>query len=210
MTAKEAFGATINRARGLIALHQELCPIGAPRQEYADILRAAVVFAVSAMDAYFHDKIGEKVVPLVRMKAGRNLPGKLVETIRAGTTHDRLIEIMLEERPLAHVATIVRRSLADATIQNVGKIDNALKVLGCEDAWFHAAKTLGTSRKKIKKIVQPYVDRRHDIVHEGDLGKGKKNKHSLKRITRPYTATAVDRIENFVQAVDGFIDSKIP
>lgn len=210
MKAHEAFRETIKRARAFAELHEELCPVGKPRHEYADILRAAVVFAVSAMDAYLHDKILEKVTPLVIARKGKQLPGKLVEIIKDEATHERLLEIIFEERPPAHLATLVRKHISDLTFQNAGKIEGALKVLGLDDVWYQVGTRLGVGKEKARGFVQAYVDRRHAIVHEGDLGKAKKIRHRLAKITRPYAKKCVSDVERFIGAIDYLIEAKIP
>ncbi len=209
MSAHTSFKQTIGRAQRLINLHHGLNPRGQPRKEYADILRSAVVIAVSAMDAYLHEKIPEKIAKLVRFKKGKALPGKLVETIKANIPHDRLIEIFFEERPLTHIVSVVRKSMEDRTYQNAGKIEDVLRMLGLDDLWFLIAKELRISKDEAKIFIQPFVERRHLIVHRGDLGT-RKTKHKLKPMTRPYAQLCINRIEKFVEVIDALIERKVP
>lgn len=209
MPAIDNFRKTIKRADAMVQLHKTLCPRGKPKPEYADILRAAVVISVSAMDGYFHERIAESVARFVRAKKGKALPGKLTQTIKQNTPHDRLIEILFKERPLSHLVSIVRKATAEQTYQDAGKIEQAVGMLGVDDLWFSIAKKLKVSKEEAKTHVQPYVKRRHQIVHRGDYGQTKKSKNRLNPITRPYAVRCVKEVDRFVQAIDGVIDAHL-
>lgn len=209
MGAYNAFEKTNERAKKLVELHKELNPRGQPKKEYADILRSAVVLSISAMDAYFHEVIAEKIAKFVRAKKGKQLPGKLVEIIKKEVNHERLIEIMFKERPLSHIANIVRKSIADRTYQDAGKIEDILKIVGVDDLWFQVGKKLKTSKEKAKTFIHLYVHRRHDIVHRGDFGATKRSKNKLKSITRQYANNCVTHVEKFVKAINDVIETKV-
>jgi len=207
MPAIDNFRNVIHRAEAMVALHKTLCPRGKPRAEHADLLRAAVVTAVSGMDGYFHERIPESIARFVRAKKGRNLPGRLVQLIKEAATHDRLIEVLFEERPLSHIATMVRKSMADRTYQDAGKIEDAIKILGVEDLWFKMAQKLKVSKDKAKTHIQSYVQRRHQIVHRGDFGQTKRTKNQLKPMARPYADNCVREIGRFVEAIDSIVET---
>jgi len=206
MAAINNFRLTIDRAQKLVDLHRTLCSRGRPRAEYADILRAAVVISVSAMDAYFHEKIPENIARLVRAKKGKNLPGKFVDTIKSGASHDKLIGIFFQKRPLSHIVTIVRKSMTDRTYQDPSKIEDVLKIVGVTDVWYKVGRKLKLRKEKAKTYIQGYVTRRHQIVHRGDYGQTKKTKNQLKPITRPYAERCVREVKRFVEAIDGIIE----
>jgi len=210
MNALEAFKQTNERAVKLVELHKSLNPIGKPHAEHSDILRAAVVISVSAMDAYFHTKITEKTARFVRAKKGVHLPGRLVQIIKDGASHDRLIEFMFKDKPLSHIASLVRKAIEDHTYQNSGKIEEGLKILGVDDLWFQIGKKLQISKDRAKKYVQGYVDRRHRIVHRGDLGTAMKNKNKLRNITRFYADQCVKSVGKYIWAIDSIVEAKVP
>lgn len=209
MSAIDNFRNVIQRAEAMVQLHRTLSPRGKPRAEHADLLRAAVVIAVSGMDGYFHERIPESVARFVRAKKGKNLPGKLVQLIKDAASHDRLIEVLFEERPLSHIVTMVRKSMADRTYQDAGKIEDAVKILGVEDLWFKMAQKLKVSKEKTRTHVQPYVERRHQIVHRGDFGQTKRTKNQLKPIARAYAERCVSEIRRFVEAIDKTVEATL-
>jgi|GEM_PF-1765696 len=209
MAAFDNFQQTIERAKKLIEIHKNLSPHGKPKAEHADILRSAVVISVSAMDGYFHEKIPENVARLVRAKKGRQLPGKLVQTIKEQATHDKLIEILFEERPTAHITSMIRKSMKDRTYQDPSKIDEIIKILGLDDVWFKLSQKLKTSKDKSKSLVQGYVNRRHQIVHRGDYGQSMKTKNKLKNISRRYTVRCVNDISRFIKAIDQLVEAAL-
>ena len=202
MGAYEEFVKTNERAQKLIETHKELNPRGKPKVEHADILRAAVVLCVAAMDAYLHDLVVEKIARFVRAKKGTNLPGGLVTMIKENVSHDRLVGILFEKRPLAHIATVVRKATADRTYQEPAKIEGVLKILGVQDLWFQVGRELGITKEKAKVFIQSYVTRRHEIVHRGDLGAAKKTKGKLRKISRPYAEKCVRDVSKFVEAIN--------
>jgi len=207
MPAIEIFRQTIERAQALVDLHRTLCPRGKPKAEYADILRSAVVVAVSAMDGYFHEKLVESVPRLVRAKKGRHLPGKLVQIIKEQASHEKLIETIFKERPTSHIASMVRNSVRDRTYQDVGKIEDALRIIGLDDLWYRVGRKLKIGKEKARGLVQGYVTRRHQIVHRGDFGQTKRTKNKLHGITRRYAERCVADISRFIEIVDGLVES---
>ncbi len=58
-------------------------------RSHGELLRAAVVTAVSAMDAYFHDKILENI-PLVIRRTKPELPEELIKLIVEDTKADKV------------------------------------------------------------------------------------------------------------------------
>jgi len=59
--AKTLFEKNIQSAEELIRLHEGIEKLGT-KLEISWLLRAVVVFSVSALDAYFHDKVKYRVV----------------------------------------------------------------------------------------------------------------------------------------------------
>jgi hypothetical protein len=117
-----------------------------------------------------------------------------------------LLRIMYEERPHRHIHTIVRKQLADITLQKPDKIENGLKYLGITDFWFETAKKMGRrmSRDGLKDKVARYADRRDKIAHEGDHVDNRR----LRPIKRGYVRSCLEFLSDFVEAADPVIDAK--
>jgi len=206
MAAITTFESTIERAGHLVEIHKTLASRGKPPAHYSDILRAAVVLSVAAMDGYFHDLILDNVTPCIVTRNGKDLPGKLIEIIKKQASHEKLIEIFHRDRSRAHVRRLVMEELSDKTFQNVGKIEEALKIIGVDDIWIDVGKELECSKAEAKEYVQEYVERKHRIAHEGDK---KKKGPGPQSITRPYAEEAVCKINDFVNAIDKVVKKKL-
>jgi hypothetical protein len=209
MTAINTFRQINKRADNLLKIHQKLAPHGKPGIIHSDLLRAAVVLSVAGLDFYIHEKVCEEVPQLIRVRVGKQLPGKLAELIKKEATHDKLIEILFKDRPLSHVSSIVRRYLNNRTFQDPGKIEDALQILGLTDLWFCLGQQLSVSKEEAKLYVEQYVDRRNGIAHRGDLGKTRKSKNKVSRITRDYAQKCVESISNFVESIEIVIEDKL-
>lgn len=208
MKALEVFKYNIGRARTFLEIHKSFGERGRPPDWSADLLRAGIIFAVSALDTYLHDKINQSVTPFLIKKKGEHLPGAIMEIFK-GVSHEKLLEIMFEERPKAHLSEAVKNHFSDKTLQDPAKIEGALRVIGVDDLWFLLGRELKLSKKKAKIFIQPYIIRRHQIAHEADLGTSKKHRHKLRRIIRPEVNKAIDNIERFVESLDKIIDGKL-
>src|SRR3990172_8629592 len=76
MKAIEAFDFNVERARSLLALYVTLRGQGMSHARIDDLLRSSYVLAVGALDAYVHDRIGERLVPFMK-RAIANDPAAL-------------------------------------------------------------------------------------------------------------------------------------
>jgi len=214
MEAVRAFDTTIQRARALIKAHAKLRGKGPGKRPrfHSDLLRAALVTAVSAMDAYFHDKISRNVSRTVKRTAPDfpvELVSLLAEDQKANEVVKTFLQISMRARPLAHVSTRVARCLSERSYQDPGKIEQGLKVIGVRDFWTLVSNELNTAPDELKRQIVRYVKRRHSIVHAGDLGVAKKTGHQVRKISRIFADGCVDAIEQFIHAADAVISSQI-
>jgi hypothetical protein len=215
MEAIAAFREGVKRADGLLTTHRKSFPRGRPPSlpEADDVLRAAVVFAVSALDSYMHDKILENVVQLIQhyaRKGGQGIPGGVLEILRKELPLEKCLALLHRKRPDEELRRILVIALSDRTYQDAGQIQHGLKLLGIDDIWEHVRKRLKlTTKDAAKTYLQPYIDRRHRIVHEADLFKTKKNRHQPRPISRTYAEDCVKKVKAFVSALDGVIDTDL-
>lgn len=214
MKAYDAFKLTLARAQSLVDLHEKSFPKGRPPEsgEPPDLLRAAVVFAVAALDSYMHDKIAENVVRIVSCcgRKGGGFPGNLLEALKSGLSLEKSLVLIYRKRPDHEIKRIMEQYLSERTFQDPGKIEAALKYIGLSDLWEPLRLRLHlTSKEKCRKFLVHYVKRRHCIVHEGDVYKSKKHHHKLKAISRPYARNCVNDVKRFVQELDAVIDAHL-
>jgi len=199
-----AFRTAHERAETLFNIHST-GKRGRPKKEREDILRAAVVLEIAAVDSYFHDKILERLTPFLKSRKGQGLPGGLVDLLeRKGGTR-KVLGIMYKPRPHRHIHTVVKKAQADLTFQKPPKITNALKLIGVTDFWYKVARKMGrrASKDSVKERVGQYASRRDKIAHEGDRKRG----GSLNAIRRPYVRDCLNFFQRFIEAADAVIDT---
>jgi hypothetical protein len=214
MNSYHAFERTIDRAQSLVVLHKTSFPRGRPPGggEPDDVLRAIVVFSVAAMDSYFHDIIVENAMGVLKhcAKNKKDFPGHLIDAIKPQLTPEKSLLLLYRARPDEELRKIIHEHLAERTFQDPGKIEQGLRIVGIEDVWEPLRKKLNLrSKRKAKEYVLPYIKRRHQIVHEGDLYKSKRFHHKLRPIGRRFADECVKHIRTFVTALHSIISDQL-
>jgi hypothetical protein len=210
MKAIDAFDATMKRAQALVKAHVELHGAGRGKRPrfHSELLRAAVVTSVSAMDAYFHDKISENIRKTIQ-RTSPNVPEQLVQLIADGQKAEGVVreflQIAMKDRPLARVGTIVSQKLSEKVFQDPGKIEWGMRLIGVNDFWRQISRRMQTTEGQARAFIMPYAKRRHGIVHRGDLGTAKKTKHRVRQISREYAQKSIDDIHRFVHTAEEVI-----
>ena len=138
-----------------------------------DVLRGAVVLSVAAMDAYFTRRFAELLVPFLKKK-GPN--AKLIRMLEiAGLNTAVALELAVMERPYRRIRSLVQRYLSTYTTQRFQAIDELFLALGVKDLSKNAQGM--AHRKTLLRRVELLVERRHQIVHEGDNSQNGKLNH---------------------------------
>jgi hypothetical protein len=159
------------------------------------ILRAAVVFVVSALDAYFHDKI--------RYRVGRysleNLPPNLAKfevPLRDLVAWDGA------QRKGNVLRNWVMDDLAVKPLQSPSAITDALKLAGIDSLW----DTIEPDKRNKAKLLEQYnalIKRRNQIGHEGDRMQSRKSGKKLRPIARTEVAGYVTFAKGLVGKIEG-------
>jgi len=144
----------------------------AQKARRSDVVRAAVVLAVAAMDAYFTDKYCSLLVPYIKKHgANQRIEQRLTS---AGLDIDQALQMALMKRPHARVLSLMRRHLDRKTTQGRKAIDGLYKDYRIDSLVQDTVDAVG--RKTLFRRIEILVDRRHQIAHSGDLNaKGKAN-----------------------------------
>jgi hypothetical protein len=200
--AHQKFVRTTNRALQLIEAYQALVkkkPKGVAHP--TDQVRAGVVFAVSAMDAYFTDRFCEALVPFLK-KHGANK--RLIEVLEdAGLNTLQALEMIQMDRPYRRIRTLVQNHLGNYTTQRFKVIDELFLCLGVNDLSVHAQGRL--KRKTILRTVEKLVERRHQIVHEGDV-----NRHGrLRDIDAVVVTKRIKDLLKFIESCEDHLDATL-
>lgn len=167
----------------------------------SDMLRTSIVLAVAAMDSYFTDIFSEKVVCFIQKKhINPNLEDLL---IKAGIDIKTLLKIMVTERPFRRIRTIISNYMSYRVTQNIKAIDDLFEKLGIKKLSIQIENL--KKRKTLLKSVSDAVNRRHLIVHNGDIDSHRKTKN----ITIQYTKTKINDILKFVSGAEEIIQKTL-
>jgi len=186
-----AFEKTIERSLNLIVLQKPTESIIRASKtnkhvDSSDLLRAALVLGVAAMDSYFTDVFAERFVPYLKKKGPNKVMVGLLE--EAGLGVEMALQIMTMQRPYRRIRTLVEGSLEKRVTQKTHDIDKLFLAFGLKDFSEHVARL--KRRKTLLASIRNAVNRRHKIAHDGDMNShGKLNpitprdiKHKLKDI----------------------------
>jgi len=205
-TAIEQFDSTIERSLSLINLGKHLhseCPKHTPDEEdkltYEDMGRAAVVLAVSAMDAFFTRRFSELLVPYLKSRGPTKGLTELLAS--AGLDTEEALVLIGMERPYRRVRSLASAHLARYTTQRFSAIDSLFSAYGLGQLCLNAMKR--AKRKNLLRSVEYLVERRHNIVHAGD--------HNQQGRLVPFDFDEMKRriahMELFVDSADAIISS---
>jgi hypothetical protein len=192
-TAKSLFDLNIVGADECIALYEGLGKLKAGA-DITWLLRASVVFSVSAMDAYFHDK--------VRYRVGRftaqTLPAALANfSIKMGD----LVTWDAHQRKGNAIRNWVVRHMSFKSLQTKDGISDAMRLCGVEGFW-DAVYPDPDTRKRVLESLKDYGDRRNDIVHEGDRLSARNSGKALRAIDLDYARACRKFVAEIVDAVE--------
>lgn len=174
-----------------------------------DQLRAALVFGVSALDRYVHERVVKGIVPalkqhpLTRQQEEFTIPVSTAIQIseEAVTAQKKGLNI----RPANIVRKKVQELIHKRPFQSYREIEYAFGLLGIKDL----AKQLQTAYgagdlRPIKEQLGKIAMRRNHIVHEGDIVRHERG-GSLRHhgIDRKYVQDSLDFLDLFVGHLEG-------
>jgi hypothetical protein len=191
-TAKSLFVLNIQGAEQCVEIYDGVSKLGS-NLDLDWLLRSAIVLAVSAMDAYFHDKIRYRVGKLTskppKQLANLKIPfseiTKWNKAKRKGNVVRRWVEEHLAIRPL----------------QSPNAIAEALKFGDIHDFW-NTIEPNSSDRAVLLAQLNELVKRRNQIAHEGDRLRSRSSGKALRPITREYTLQAIEFVEELVQKTE--------
>lgn len=196
-SAKSLFELNMESADECLRLFDGLLKLKTGRK-LSWLLRAAVVFIVSAVDTYFHDKIKYRVGNFTfnnmpKQLGNFEIPIKEIEywdeAERKGNVYRNWVTSYFQTIPL----------------QSPDKIAESLKTIGIEAIW----DTIEPNRGKKDILIQEFnniVKRRNQIAHEGDREQSRTSGKALRLITRK----EVDKYYNFSNSLINKIETAFP
>lgn len=208
MTPIDHFNAVWLRCHGLAAIHAYLARHITGALPVDEVLRAAWVAQVSALDLYVHELVAQRMLQSFQGSLPRTpqfnafqLPFETVERIRMAPTLSAASDAFDLE---------VRRQLSFVTYQDPEKIAEGVRLCSDVELWNAVATHQGAApaqkvaaAKKIKQQLRAIVDRRNKIAHEGDL------QPTLPVTPWPISQADLAQVSAFIESVVRSIDASV-
>jgi hypothetical protein len=202
------FKSTIKRSSELAFFHKALSKVLAANPQSPiptglcdDILRAAIVLSVAAMDAYFTDRFSEILVPYLKKNGATK---DLTEILKdAGLDTKFALEILKMERPYRRIGSLIDGYFEKYTTQKYEVIDRLFLAYGIKDLCENAKNR--SRKKKLLLRIENFVLRRHQVVHDGDC-----NMHGkLQKVSAKTVENRIRDIELFVENCDAILTNVV-
>lgn len=168
VTSIEIFQWSIERASNLLKIHGAAHgKRSKPEKHLADAHRAAIVLAISALDAFIRSFVVSEIQALLATRRA-SLPGELAAKIKSFLKDDGLLDAARNDDLLERVGKAFRKDFEKRSFQGVSQITESLKLLGHEDVFHEIAGNSGTNEDGLKIKLDEFTNRRHVIAHRGD------------------------------------------
>lgn len=164
-SAIDLFRISITRVRDLMAVHNSLKAQASSVLDLSDMLRAALVLAVSAFDYYIHEVV--RIGMLEIHRGQRPEPPAFsrfqisLGSARAGINAGQNIDSWLEDE--------IRQRHSYKSFQQPEAIADAIRLICDKKLWEEVSTNMGSPAKDIKQQLLLIVDRRNKIAHEADI-----------------------------------------
>ncbi len=194
MNAIQKYNKTSQRCRSLIELWKKVNghPISLQgKQDHEDVIRAAIVLKVAAMDYYFTSKFMEMLIPYIKKNGPTKDLSKFIE--ESGITFQETLNLLRDKEPYKKIERRVSFKIKKYVTQNEKKIDDLFKGFGILNLCESAEKL--SEDNKLLRNVNLLIKRRHFIVHEGDID----SKGRVKNIGKGHIIKKINDIDIFVK-----------
>lgn len=201
------FQENIRRARSLVATHSQLHnKRGKPKTVVSDIMRAAVVLAVSAVDAYLHGVLGRYIASAAQT---RPIPPALIALFGEWRLKPQtILEWTFREAGADGFRQHVESHFADRTLQDPSKVAHVFSILGIDDVWSRIATGISAPEEEVRRRFAAIVKRRHRIAHEADLDPGGKGPTKKTPLGRDTAASYCDTLSAIVAQMHNILEEE--
>ena len=164
-SAIDLFRISIARVRDLIDVHNSLKAQASSVLDLSDMLRAALVLAVSALDYYIHEVV--RIGMLEIHRGQRPEPPAFsrfqisLGSARVGINAGQNIDSWLEDE--------IRQRHSYKSFQQPEAIADAIRLISDKKLWEEVSTNMGSPARSIKQQLNLIVDRRNKIAHEADI-----------------------------------------
>jgi hypothetical protein len=165
----DIFNHCIDRAKNLVKIHEAAHgkKRAKPERYLADSHRAAIVLAISALDAFIRSFVITQIRILLANRATA-LPDGLAGRIKGFLKEDGLLEAARKDDLLERVEKAFRDNFEKSSFQGTRQISESLKLVGYDDIFHSVAISAGENEDTLRSRLDEFTDRRHGIAHRGD------------------------------------------
>ena len=194
--ALSLFRKNIEEAKSLIPVYEYLEISLVTPLSFDDLLRAQIVYSVSAFDKLMHDLIRIGMVEIF-MGNRPTTPQYLTETITI-STYSELISPTFLPKELVFEQAIVRK-LKTVSYQTPDNVAKGLSYIWNEpQKWQRIASNMAMDTETVKTELKLIVDQRNRIVHEADINPLTNQKYS---ITKSDSQSVTDFLQKTGEAI---------
>ena len=192
-SAFDQFRISISRVRDLIAVHNSVQVISTPALDLSDILRAALVLSVSALDYYVHEVVR---LGMLEIYSGSRSEPPAFSRFQVSLGSTRSLDNLLEDE--------IRQRHSYKSFQQPDNIAEAIRLIADKKLWEEVGNLMDRPAKDIKQELSIIVDRRNKIAHEADIDPtfDLGNRWS---INEELVNDAVDFIEQVVESIHSIL-----
>jgi hypothetical protein len=190
----DRFSYNIARARDMRALFVNLKATTAGALDLTDILRAAIVSAVSAFDTLIHE-----ITRMGMLEIYQNTRPRTVAFSRFSVPMDNVLLVITSPGSTQWLEDEIRRQHSWLSFQQPDKVADAIRLFYDKELWKEVGTRLGIDSKSAKNRLALIVDRRNKIAHEADMDPGSPG--ARWPIDEILVQEAIDSIESIATAI---------
>jgi hypothetical protein len=164
LLAHNRFADNIGRARDLRALFVNLTATTAGALDLTDILRASIVFAVSAIDTFIHD-----ITRIGMVEIFQNVRPTTDAFGRFPISMENVLLVVATPGDTKWLEDEIRRQHGWLSFQQPDKVAEAIRLFCGKEIWKEVGFRLAIDPKSAKNRLVLIVDRRNKIAHEADM-----------------------------------------
>lgn len=163
-TPYDIFTLCIARAENLLNIEHGTGPSAASTRADAD--RAAIVLAISALDAFVRAFVIARINAILtqRIEVSKPLMKKLQECL----TYEELFAAYRDQDLPSRVEQRLWVDFEARSTQGSGRITEYMAMVGIENVFKQVAKKADANEDRLRAELERFTNRRHEIAHRGD------------------------------------------
>ncbi|MGC9455721.1 MAG: HEPN domain-containing protein [Phycisphaerae bacterium] len=185
-------------------------------EHLSELLRAAHICAVSAMDRFFHDLLIDNVLGLLRRNVD-DVPSRLANFALPLADAEAAIDHALRSRrdgTASRPRTTLKQRFTNAihrcTFQSPAEIEEAFRMLGIRNIWGKLGQRMAGRAEELKSRLNQIVHRRNQIVHEGDVRRADRPQAvNLNDITADDTRADIEWLKGLAEAAGRVVQDEL-